>query len=156
MRRKSLVLLLGLVFCLCAFLFECKPLSAKEWTAEQKKIAECFHKLVEAAVKGDIEKMKSCWHPQISWWDYKQEHPVGIDVYLKEIEDISSKVKWISCNAEPLEIHVVGNVAVLYATYKNIFKDAEGHEITSSGPWTAVLIKQDGKWLFLSNSYTEK
>ena len=33
---------------------------------------------------------------------------------------------------------------------------AEGHEITSSGPWTAVLIKQDGKWLFLSNSYTEK
>jgi len=154
---KKLLMVFPLVILLCFFLIESKHIAAKEWTAEQKAVAECFHKYVNTAVKGDIEKLKSFYHPQMSWWDYKQEHPVGIDVYLKGLEEFyKSKVKWISCDAEPLEIHVVGNVAVLYATYKNIFKDAEDHEITSSGPWTAVLIKQDGKWLFLSNSYTEK
>ena len=158
MRGKiSVFLIVGLVFCLWAFLLESTPLHAKEWTAEQKAVADSFHKLVEVAVKGDIEKMKSCWHPQISWWNYEQEHPVGIDVYLKEMEDFyKSKVEWISCEAEPVEIHVVDNVAILYATYKNSFKDAQGKEFSVTGFWTAVLIKQEGKWLFLSNSYAEK
>ena len=56
--------------------------------------------------------------------------------------------------AEPEEIHVVDNVAILYINNKNTFKDAEGNEFSTSGPWTAVLFKQDGKWLFLSNSWT--
>jgi ketosteroid isomerase-like protein len=64
-------------------------------------------------------------------------------------------VEWV-CDAKPLEIHVVDNVAILYAVNKNTFKDAEGNETTESGPWTAVLIKQDDKWLFLSNSWTAK
>lgn len=141
MRSKPLVLLLSLVFCLCTFLFESAPLAAKEW----------------AAVEGDIEKLNSFWHPQISWWNYKQEHPVGIDVYLKEMEDFyKSEVKWISCEAEPVEIHIVGNVAILYTTYINSFKDPEGNESVISGPWTSVLIKKDDNWLFLSNSWTVK
>lgn len=152
---KKLFVVIPLVFLLCFFLIESTPLHAKEWTVEQKAVAECFQKYVDTAVKGDFEKLRSFQHPQISWWDYKQEHPVGI-VYMKAMEDLLSKIKWISCEAEPLEIHVVGDVAILYATYKNIFKDADGNETTPSGPWTAVLIKQDGKWLFLSNSFTEK
>ena len=159
---KKLLMVIPLVFLLCfavsfcAFLLESAPLHAKEWTAEQKAAADCFHKYVDAAVKGDIEKMKSFYHPQMSWWDYKQEHPVGIDVYLKGMEEFyKSGVEWV-CDANPLEIHVVDNVAILYATYKNTFKDSEGNETTTSGPWTAVLIKQNDKWLFLSNSYSEK
>ncbi len=157
MNGKSLVVLLGLVFCLWAFLLESTPISAKEWTIEQKAVADSFQKLVEAAVKGDIGKLKSFWHPKISWWYFKEEHPVGIEVYLKGLEEIyKSKVKWISCESEPLEIHVVGNVAILYATYKNILKDPEGKETVMSGPWTSVLIKQENKWLFLSNSWTSE
>ena len=151
-----LVILLYLTVSLCAFLLESTPLNVKEWTAEQKEVAECFHKMVDTAIKGDIEKLKSFYHPEMSWWDYKQEHPIGIDVFLKGMEDLyKSEVKWVSSDAKPLEIHVVGNVAILYATYTNFLKDPEGNETTISGRWTAVLIKQEGKWLFLSNSYSE-
>ena len=156
MKGKFLVVLLGLVFCLCVFLVESKPIRAEEWTAEQKAVAESFQKLIDAAVEGDIEKLKSCWHSQISWWDYRQEHPVGLEVYTKFMEDFyKTGVEWV-CDAKPLEIHVVDNVAILYAVNKNTFKDAEGNETTESGPWTAVLIKRDDKWLFLSNSWTAK
>jgi uncharacterized protein (TIGR02246 family) len=157
MKGKFLVVLLGLVFCLCVFLIKSKPIKAEEWTAEQKAAVDCFHKYVDAALKRDIEKMKSFYHPQMSWWDYKQEHPVGIEVFLKGMEELyKSEVKWVSQDSEPIEIHIVGNVAILHATYKNIFKDSEGNETTTSGPWTAVLIKENDKWLFLSNIYTEE
>ena len=157
MKKSFMNIPLVFLLCLWTFLLESAPLHAKEWTAEQKAVAECFHKYVDTAVKGDVEKLKSFYHPQMSWWDYKQEHPVGIKVFLKGMEELyKSEVKWISCDAKPLEIHVVGDVAILYTTYKNILKDPEGNETTTSGHWTAVLIKQDGKWLFLSNSYIEK
>jgi len=161
MKKSLMIIPLVLILCfavsLCPFLLESTPLNAEEWTAEQQAAADCFHKYIYAAVKGDVEKMKSFYHPQMSWWDYKQEHPVGIDTYLKGMEDFyKSGVEWVSCDAKPLEIHVVDNVAILYTTYKNIFKDSEGNETTPSGVWTAVLIKQNDKWLFLSNSYIEK
>ena len=74
--------------------------------------------------------------------------------YLKSMEEFyKSELKWI-CDLRPFEIHIVGDTAVLYTTYTNKFTDPEGNETTSSGPWTAVLIKQDGKWLLLSNSFT--
>jgi uncharacterized protein (TIGR02246 family) len=157
MKGKFLVVLLGLVFCLCVFLIESKPIHAEEWTAEQKAVADCFQKYLETAVKGDIEKMKSYYHPQMSWWDYKLEHPFGMKVFLQAMEEYyKSEVKWVSSNAKPLEIHVVGNVAVLYTNYLNTFKNPEGNESRTSGVWTAVLIKQGDKWLFLSSSYIEK
>jgi hypothetical protein len=141
--------LLGLVFCLCVFLVKSKSIHAEEWTAEQKEVAECFQKLCEASFKG-IDEMKGFWHPKISWWNYDQEHPVGIDGYVMEMKEFyKQRDNWISIDAKPMEIHVIDNVAILYATYINTFKGSE----SKSGYWTAVLIKQEGKWLFLSNSY---
>jgi ketosteroid isomerase-like protein len=156
--KKSLMII-SLVFLLC-FNFSCQQGEevaeepAVDVEAEKEAVAECFHAYIDTAVEGDIEKLKSFYHPEMSWWDYKQEHPVGIEAYLKSMEDYyKSGLKWI-CDLGPFEIHIVGDTAVLYTTYKNKFTDPEGNETTSSGPWTAVLIKQDGKWLFLSNSFT--
>ena len=122
--------------------------------AEKQAVAERFQALVDTAIEGDIEKYKSFFHPEMRWWDYKQEHLVGIEAYLKYMEEFyKSGLKWI-CDLGPFEIHIVGGTAVLYTTYTNKFTDSEGNETTSSGYWTAVLIKQDGKWLFLSNIFT--
>jgi hypothetical protein len=54
MMGNSLVLLLGLVLCLWTFLLESIPLAAKEWTAEQKEVAECFQKLVGGIMNKNI------------------------------------------------------------------------------------------------------
>jgi len=124
--------------------------------AEKEAVSIRFRAMVETAIEGDIEKLKSFDHPEMTWWDYKQEKPVGIEAYLKGMEEFyKSGLKW-TCDLGPFEIHIADNVAVLYTTYKNMFKDPKGNETISSGPWTAVLVKQEGKWLFLSNSYTEK
>ncbi len=156
---KKLLMILPLVFMLC-LTFGCQKAEevaeepVVDVEAEKEAVAEFFQAYVDTAVEGDIEKLKSFYHPEMSWWDYKQEHPVGIEAYLKSMEEFyKSELKWI-CDLGPFEIHIVGDTAVLYTTYTNKFTDSEGNETISSGPWTAVLIKQDGKWLLLSNSFT--
>jgi len=158
---KKLFLVIPLVLLLC-FTLSCQkgeevaeePVVDTE--AEKQAVAERFQALVDTAVEGDIEKYKSFFHPEMRWWDFSQEHPVGIDAYTKIMEEFyKSGLKWV-CDLGPFDIHIEGKTAVLYTTYKNIFKDPEGNETTSSGPWTAVLVKQDDRWLFLSNIFTQK
>ena len=155
---RKLFMVLPLVFLLC-FALSCQQAeevaeeSVVDVEAEKQAVAEFFQAYVDTAVEGHIEKLKSFYHPEMSWWDYKQEHPVGIEAYLKYMEEFyKSELKWI-CDLEPFEIHIVGDTAVLYTTYTNKFTDPEGNETASSGHWTAVLIKQDDKWLLLSNSF---
>lgn len=151
------------VVLLVCFAFGCQK-QAEEVTeepavdveAEKQAVAERFKALVDTAVSGDIEGYKSFFHPEMRWWDFSQDNPVGIEDYSKFMEDFyKSGLKWV-CELGPFEIHVVGETAVLYTTYKNIFKDPEGNETISSGPWTAVLVKQEGKWMLLSNIFTAK
>ena len=157
---KKLFMVIPLVLLLC-FTFSCQKAeevaeeAAVDIEAEKQAVADWFQALVDTAVAGDIGKYKSFFHPEMRWWDYnKQEHPVGIEAYLKYMEEFYKLgLKWI-CDLGPIEIHIVGGTAVLYTTYTNKLTDPEGNETTSSGYWTAVLIKQDGKWLFLSNIFT--
>ena len=159
MRSKSLVLLLGLVFCLCAFLLECTPLSAKEWTAEQKEIAKWFKKYTEVSVEGNLKEILSYFHTKFSGWNYSQTTQVAPfdKTFLQNfMDEFYKKNKMISFEVEPLEIKVEGNFAIIHVNFKEKIKDSDGNEITMSGPWTSALIKQDGKWLFISWSWTLK
>ena len=159
MRSKSLVLLLGFVFCLCAFLLECTPLSAKEWTAEQKEIAKWFKKYTEVSVEGNLKEILSYFHTKFSGWDYSQTTQVAPfdKTFLQNyLDEFYKKNKMISFEVEPLEIKVEGNFAITHVNFREKIKDSDGNEITMSGPWTSALIKQDGKWLFISWSWTLK
>jgi len=156
---KKLLMVIPLVFLLC-FTFSCqkgeevaeKPVVDVE--AEKEAVAERFQALVDTALEGDIEKLKSFFHPEVRWWDFSQENLIGIEDYMKQMEEVYKLgLKW-ECELGPFEIHIVEETAVLYTTYKT--KDPEGNETSSSGPWTAVLVKQDDRWLFLSNIFTEK
>jgi uncharacterized protein (TIGR02246 family) len=158
---KKFLIIIPLVI-LISFTFSCQKGEevaeepAVDIEAEKQAVAECFQALVDTAVEGDIDKYKSFFHPEMRWWDFSQEHPVGIEAYTKIMEEFyKSGLNWV-CDLGPFDIHIAGKTAVLYTTYKNIFKDPEGNETTSSGLWTAVLVKQDDRWLFLSNIFTEK
>ncbi len=160
MRSKiSIVLMVCLVVFLCAFLIESTPLHAKEWTAEQKEIAKWFKKYTEVSVEGNLKQILSYFHTKFSGWDYSQTTQVAPfdKKFLQNfMDEFNKKNKMISFEVEPLEIKVEGNFAIIHVNFKEKLKDSDGNEITMSGPWTSALIKQDGKWLFISWSWTLK
>ena len=76
MKGKFLVVLLGLVFCLCVFLVESKFTYAEEWTAEQKEIIQMLQNHAEASKRGDVDKIMMDFHPKFTGWDLAQTPPM--------------------------------------------------------------------------------
>ena len=154
---KKLFMILPMVFLLCIFLIESKPIHSEEWTAEQKEIVDWFKKYVEVSFEGGADKVMSFFHPEYIEWDFRQEAPIGFEE-KKEGEEYfyNQNSKLTSFDVELLEIQIKGNYAIAHLNFEISYKDSEGKKSTTYGPWTAVLIKENDKWLFLSNSYTEK
>ena len=157
---KKLFMVLPLVFLFCIFLIESKPIHAEEWTTEQKEIVDWFKKYTEVSVEGNLEGIWSYYHPKFSGWDYSQIMNEGVPFDKAWLQNSHKELyknnKMISFEVEPLEIKIEGNFAIIHVNCVEKLKDSDGNEITYSGPWTSALIKQDGKWLFLSWSFAFK
>jgi ketosteroid isomerase-like protein len=154
---KKLLLILPLVFLLSIFLIESKPTHAEEWTADQKEIVDWFKKYVEVCFEGGADKVMRFFHPEYIEWDFGQEAPIGYEEKKEGEESFyDQNYKLTSFDVEPLKIQIKGNYAIAHLYFDMTYKDSEGKASTTSGPWTAVLIKENDKWLFLSNSYTDK
>ena len=156
MKGKFLIVLLGLVFCLCVFLVESKSIHAEEWTAEQKDVLKSVDKLISANLQGNVQEIMSCFHPKFSGWLYSQKSPINKDTVHKIIEATLKEYKITKFDVEPLEIQVEGNTAILHLNFDEIRRDSTGKETSVSGPWSATMLKQDNEWLFLSWSWIEK
>ena len=151
---KKLFMVLPLVFLLCSFLIESKPIHAEEWTAEQKEIVDWFKKYTEVAIEGDLEGIWSHFHNKFSGWDYLKVMNEGVPYDMAWLQnshkELYKNLKMVLFEIEPLEIKIAGNIAIVHVNFVEKLQDSEGNEITYSGPWTSALIKQDGKWLFMS------
>jgi len=109
-----------------------------------------------ANLQGNVEEVMSYFHPKFSGWDYAQTHPLNKDAVHEIIEDIFKNTKLLKFECDPLEIQVEGNFAILHLNYEEILRDSTGKETSSSGRWSATMLKQDNKWLFMSWSWIEK
>ena len=152
---KKLLMVLPLVVLLCVFLFESKPIHAEEWTAEQKDVLNSLEKYIAVNLQGNVKEVMSYFHPKFSGWLYAQTNPLNKDAADKIIEDLFKNNKITKFEVEPLEIQVEGNTAILHLNFDEIRRDSTGKETSVSGPWSATMLKQDNKWLFISWSWIE-
>jgi ketosteroid isomerase-like protein len=129
---------------------------AKDWSAEQKNVLNCFKEYVAANLKGNVNEIMTYFHPKFTFWDYAQKLPANYDAMRKMMDDFFKYNKLIKFDGDPLEIQVEGNIAIMHLKYDESFSDSTGKEITASGPWTATMLKQDNKWVFLSWSWIAK
>ena len=51
----------------------------------------------------------------------------------------------------PIDIKVHGDFAVVHYFYVEVLVDADGEETTEKGRWTDVLMKQNGKWVWIAD-----
>ena len=156
MRSKVSVLLVCLVVGLSIVLVSFTQLIAKEWSAEQKDVMKWFKKYTEVSVQGNVEEIMGFFHSNFSGWDYAEKLPFDKDFFRNLFDDFSKKYKMISFEVDLLEIQVEGNFAIAHVNYKETLRDSVGKDTNISGRWTAALVKQDDKWVFISWSWIEK
>lgn len=160
MKKLLMILPLVLVVYFAAnfwtFPLESVPLSAKEWTAEQKEIVQMLQKHAEASEQGDVDEIMKDFHPKFTGWDLAQTPPMfDKGPYDKgfcrfSFEEYFKLFKLISFEIEPLEIVVEGDFAIAQCNYKETIEDSKGTVTEASGRLSASLAKQNSKWTFLS------
>lgn len=129
---------------------------AKAWTSEQQEALDVFSGFFAAALRGNFEEIKAYWHPNIVGWDINQDSPMIHDDFLKDEEGFFKDFKFTKLEFEPLAVQVEGKIAIIHLKYDGVFIDRAGKETSMSGHWTTTLVKQDKKWVILSNVWKEK
>ena len=124
--------------------------TAQTWSAEQQEIWKFEQTQWQMAKDKDMSWMDTMVHPNLSYWDIDQQSP----------QDKASLGRWTRYNSGnntvleqelfPIAITITGNIAVVHYRYvvarENYKKDRE----TVSGRYTDILMKDGGKWLFIS------
>ena len=129
---------------------------ARNWTPEQQDALNAFSNYIAAALQGNIKEMRTYWHPNIVGWDLKQDSPINHDEFVKVEEGFYKDFKFKKLEFVPLAIQVEGRTSIIHLKYDDVVSDRAGKETSVSGNWTTVLVKQDKKWVILSNVWAEK
>ncbi len=129
---------------------------AKNWTPEQQDALNAFSKYVVASLKGNVEEIMAFFHPDFIARDFEQKLPTNYLALRKMNEEFYKAYKLSKFVVDPLEVQVENNIAVLHLDFEETFRDATGKETNTYGPWTAIMVKQNNRWVFLSFCYVEK
>ena len=145
----------GLVAVLGVGLLSPAPLNAQEWSRAQQEVLDALKAYTRVSMTGDVEEIMSYFHTQFSAWDYAQEQPVALDGFRESINYYFSAYRQTSFDIQPSAIEVYGDVAIAHLYYQELLTDEAGVETPMSGRWTATLVKEKGKWLFLAWSWLQ-
>jgi hypothetical protein len=123
---------------------------AQTWSAEQQEIWRFEELQWKMAAEKDSTWIEKMVHPNVSYWEVDQPAP----------QNKASLVRWnrygnttntvLEQELHPIAIVITGNLAVVQYRYsvarENYKKDRE----TVHGRYTDILVKEGGRWLFLS------
>jgi len=124
--------------------------SAQSWSAEQQEIWKVEEQQWKMAAAKDLSWMDTMVHPSMRYWETGDPMP----------RDRASLKRWGRYSNEngtvleqeifPISATITGNVAVVQYHYMIARENLKKERETVTGHYTDVLIKENGKWLFLA------
>ncbi len=123
---------------------------AQDWSPEQTEVWNTIVAQWDASKAKDHAWPERFLHPSFLGWS--DEFPMPRDKNgVEEWEKYSSENSQVHVQElTPVGIVVVGSTAVAHYYYSTAAEDREGKRETTHGRYTDVLVKQDGKWLFIA------
>jgi hypothetical protein len=124
--------------------------AAQTWSPEQQEIWKFEEQQWQMSAAKDLSWVDTMVHPNLRYWETGEAMP----------RDKTSLKRWNRYSAEnstvleqelfPIAITVTGNVAVVQYHYMVAREDRKKERETVTGQYTDVLVKENGRWLFLS------
>ncbi len=129
--------------------------NAQDASQAEREVLATLEEYAQVSMAGDVEEIMTYFHARFSAWDYAQEGPVDRAGLREMLALLLSDYRQTAFNVEPAGIYVRGDIAILHADYDEVFTDRAGVATPMSGRWTATLVKEEGRWLFLSWSWIQ-
>jgi hypothetical protein len=140
--KKILVIMLSLIFTV----FFTVQAFGMEMSAEEKEVWEKVTTAWEAFKKGDMDiDLTANMHKDLVYWNWGDLVPRDRERQAKGVWRHYRLGKVKSYDIEPIEIKIVGNVAILMYTY-NYTNNMDRNYYNKA---IHVYTKHDGKWVLL-------
>jgi hypothetical protein len=137
----------ALSLALCAF---SGAAAAQTWTAEQQEIWKFEEQQWKSEAAKDASWIDTMVHPNLRYWSTSDPMP----------RDRASLKRWSRLGYEdstvreqeifPISATITGDVAVVQYRYMIARENYKKERETVTGHYTDVLIKENGRWLFLA------
>lgn len=124
--------------------------AAQAWSPEQQEVWKLEEQQWQMAAAKDLSWVDTMVHPNLRYWETGEPMP----------RDKASLKRWSRHSAEnstvlvqelfPISITVTGNVAVVQYHYMVARENLKKERETVTGQYTDVLVKENGRWLFLT------
>jgi ketosteroid isomerase-like protein len=126
-------------------------IQAQSWTAEQKEVWAGIQEYWDVSAKGNADAFLKYFDESYVGWSYVSKVPQDKSNTGKWIKHDMSKNSTVLHTLTPVTIWVNGDFAFANYFYSQIEKDKEGKEKPSTGHWTDILMKKNGKWLLVGD-----
>jgi len=124
--------------------------SAEEWNAEQQEIWKFEQQQWKMSATKDMSWIDTMVHQNMTFWETGAPMP----------RDKASLKHWSRFDADngstleqelfPISATITGNIAVVQYNYMIARENYKKERETLTGHYTDVLVKDDGRWLFLA------
>ena len=131
-------------------------LTGQEWSSAQREVLAALDEYTRVSIEGNVEEIMSYFHVDFQGWDYGQDRPLDRGQTEALLEDYYAANQMTGFEVEPLAVQLRNDVAVVHVRYRETMRLADGAELTVSGPCTMTLVKEKGRWLFLSWAWIQK
>jgi len=147
--------LVGAVLLLSAFValaFAQTQTPAVKGPSAAESVKQLEHDWVDAVIAGDIDKVSQILADD--WigvgYDGSKENKQS---HLADMK--SGKAKLESFEFGPMDVKVLGSVAVVQGTNSEKSTTTDGKDSSGKYAWMDVFVKRDGKWLIVRSQSTE-
>ena len=126
------------------------PASAQTWSPEQQELWSFEQHQWQMEKDKDSSWIETMVHPNLRYWGIGQPMP----------QDKASLARWnrytgstgsvLEQEIFPISATITGNVAVMQYHYQIARENYKKERETVTGHYTDVLLKENGKWLFIA------
>jgi len=145
MKRLFAVLAISLGFAMFA-----GTAGAQTWSAEQQELWRLEEQQWKMAAAKDLSWMDTMVHPNLSYWETGDPMPRGRDSLKRWTRFNTANSTVLEQEIFPISATITGNVAVVQYHYMVASEDHKKERKTVTGRYTDVLVKENGRWLFIA------
>ena len=124
--------------------------AGQTWSPEQQEIWRLEEQQWKMAAAKDLSWIETMVHPSISYWETTQAMPRNKASLARWSKYDSTNSTVLEQELFPISATITGNIAVVHYRYQIARENYKKERETVTGRYTDILIKDNGRWQFLS------
>ena len=124
--------------------------ASQEWSPEQEEVLSTLQDLWSYSSAGDIES----WYALVSedYRGWSVADPMPFDKEASRRRNSQRVWRRVFYRIYPLAIDLHGDVAIVFYSFVADTELPDGSRSTSTGRWTDVFRKEEGRWLLIADA----